>query len=385
LAIRVLTISKPYVARVQREKFKYLAQDPRFEIGLIAPTSWGSQKFEPDPSSQPSPYWLKVLPIYFTGKNHFHLYQGIAEAIAEFKPDLLNAEEEHYSLVTWQIFREAKKIGARKMFFAWQNIHKNYPPPFSWVENYIFRNADMAMTGGQLAIDVLRQKGYRGPAQVCPQVGIDTDAFSLDGNAEDRKRELKKQIGYAPNDFLILSAGRIVEEKGVQVTINALKQLSSEKAKLVILGSGPYEGALKELVASDSKLQKTVRFAGAVPSFEMPRYTKAADVMCLSSLTKPHWKEQGPTRVITESMAAQTIAVVSDTVELPIVVQDAGVVVPEGDSAALATALTRLLNEPDLRSKLRQKGLDRVRNHYSARVIAAKNAEIFAAVMAKER
>lgn len=366
---------------MQREKFKYLARDDRFEIGLIAPTSWGSQKFEPDPPEAKSNYWLKVLPICFTGKNHFHFYKGLADAIAEFKPDIINAEEEHYSIVTWQIFREAKKLGVKRMFFAWQNIDKHYPPPFCWIEQYIFRNADMAMTGSKNAIDVLRRKGYKGKAEVCPQVGIDIDAFRLQGDAESEKRNLKQRIGFAPDDFLILSAGRVVEEKGVQVTINAMKQLRSDKAKLVILGTGPHLDVLKGLVNSDSRLQQVVRFAGAVPSYEMPNYTRAADVMCLSSLTRPHWKEQGPTRVITESMAAQTVAVVSDSTELPIVVQDAGVVAREGDATNLAQKLNQLIEEPKLRSQLRQKGLDRVRNHYSAQVIAAKNAEIFAAVM----
>ena len=107
LATRVLTISKPYVSASNRKKFEIMAQNPAWEIGLICPAQWSNIKFEAvDPEED---YWIKQLPVVFNGKNHFHFYLGLENAIKEFNPDILNVEEEHYSLVTFQAFRIAKK------------------------------------------------------------------------------------------------------------------------------------------------------------------------------------------------------------------------------------------------------------------------------------
>jgi glycosyltransferase involved in cell wall biosynthesis len=323
------------------------------------------------------PFWVRSLPIYMNGQNHLHFYKSLSKEILEFRPDILNVEEEPYSVVTAQCFRIASKLGAKKLFFGWQNILKTYPLPFRMIEQYVFKNADMAFFGSQAAVEVFQTKGYRGRAEVVPQIGIDTKMFNVDGDIEVEKKLLKMKLNLEPDDFLILSAGRVVEEKGVQVLLKALNYISHSRIKVCVVGSGPYLDTLKHIVTSQVREPARVRFVGAVPSHEMPLYTRAADVMCLASLTMSNWKEQGPTRVVTESMAAGAIVVVSDSAELPHVVGDAGLVFPENDEKKLASTIDRLAREPHLRSHLRVKALQRVKDCFSAEIIAKKNAEAF--------
>ena len=55
--------------------------------------------------------------------------------------------------------RQALAVGARPLFFTWQNINRAYPPPFRWFEPYVYRRSAHAIAGNAEAVDVLRAKG----------------------------------------------------------------------------------------------------------------------------------------------------------------------------------------------------------------------------------
>ncbi len=373
--MRILFISKPYVARPYRKKLLELARSKAFEVGLICPTEWGNQTFEPASEEENRHLWIKSLPIWFTGKNHFHLYKGLSAAVREFGPDLINVEEEDYSAVTWQCVRLANKLKIPSMFYAWQNIYKDYPPPFSTIEHFIYRHAIGAMGGSDNAGNILRKKGFKAPFASIAQIGIDTSLFEIKGNVDQAKRECKEKLGIEPNSFVVFYAGRIVEEKGIQTLIEAAGKCS-DRLKLLIVGSGPYDQALKDLATKLLPAEK-VKFVPYVTAALLPEYTKAADAVCLASLTRPNWVEQGPVRVVTESMSAKCVAIVSDSGELPAVVGSSGIVFKEGDSSALAQAIERLMASKDLQDEYRQKGYQLVKEKYSAEAVAKRCADFF--------
>src|SRR5690606_25832123 len=91
---------------------------------------------------------------------------------------------------------------------------------------------------------------------------------------------------------------------------------------------------------------------------ELPRLLQGMDVLAVPSLTTPGWVEQFG-RVVVEAMAGGVPVVASASGALPDVVGEAGLLVPEGDPAALGEALLRVGGEPGLWERLRQAGLDR--------------------------
>ena len=374
---RILTISKPYVSRPYRRKLQILAEDPRYAMGLICPEQWGNQRFEPA-LPEDGKLWIRSLPTYFSSNNHLHLYKQLQRAVEEFAPDILNVEEEDYSMVTWQAFRAARKLGARPMFYAWQNIDKNYPPPFSNIEQYVYRHAASAMVGSATAGKILQRKGYKGPFFVVPQIGIDTELFHLEGDVGAQKKRIRADLGLDPDQFTVFFGGRIVAEKGIQTLIKAAENLGRPDLHVVIIGSGPYLDELKRLAADASGINIT--FIPYVTTSDMPRYIQAADALCLASLTRPNWKEQGPVRIVTESMAAQTVVIVSDSGELPDVVGDSGMIFPEGDAVQLADQLARLMEDRNLVAQLRLRAIQKVTRQYSATAVARQCAGIFDAI-----
>lgn len=379
--MKILTLSKTYVSESYRKKVHYWAENSNHEIGLICPTSWGSLKYEKPERNEP--FYFKELPIAFTGKNHFHYYQGLKKVVEEFRPDIFNIEEEHYSFVTYQAYKLAKKVGAKPMFFAWQNINKAYPPPFNWIEKYIFKHSAFALCGSQNAADILRKKGYRGSYKVSPQVGIDLSRFTDVELNPAYKQKFRHELNLPPNDFLILSAGRIVAEKGYSTLLEALKQYKVLSDTLditaIIIGDGPYLENLKQEAASLG-VEKLVRFIGKVPSVQMDDYMKASDMMCLASRTKRNWKEQGAVRVLQEAMASGSAICASDSGEIPLIVGNAGKIFREGDACDLLSNILALKNDRNLLLSLCNQAQRRVASNFSAEVVAKNFLEVFEAV-----
>jgi len=368
MPLRVLTISKPYVAATYRDKLALLEQAPDLTIGLICPTSWAGQAFEDDESR----FWTRRLEIAFDGRNHFHLYKGLGKAVAAFAPDVVNVEEEHYSAVTWQAFRSARAVGARCVFYTWQNIEKRYPPPFSFIERYVFDHASVGVAGNAEAAEILRHKGYRGPVPVIPQMGVDVDRFAP---ASESRAEAKAAAGLDPSAFWLAYVGRLVEEKGIQDLITAMSALDPAAAvRLAIAGAGPYASHLEEM--AERLAPGRVTFTGSLPSTQVPGLLQAVDVVCLPSRTRANWKEQFG-RVLVEAMAAEAIVLASDAGEIPNVVGDAGIIHREGDTGEIVAAIRRLHGDPDLRNELRERGRRRVRERYTNVVVADAFADAF--------
>ncbi len=371
--MRVLTISKPYVAAAYRRKLTLL-KERGFEVGLICPESWAGQAFEA--SASDGDYWLRRLPIGLDGRNHFHFYEGLAAAVAEFRPDVLNVEEEHYSLVTYQAFRLAARCRAKPLFYTWQNIRKRYPPPFSWIERKIFREAAAGVCGNQEAIDVLRAKGFLGLAPEIPQMGVTLELFHPRDAEESTRARLRQELGLAGDGLWCGFFGRLVEEKGLGNLVDAVPRVPG--LRLLIVGSGPEKERLESQIARLG-MGERIRLLGPVRSESVASYLKAIDVLCLPSLTRPNWKEQFG-RVLIEAMAAEAVVVGSSSGEIPRVIADAGLVFPEGDVEALAAQLRRLAESKDLRTSLRATGAARVRRLYTNDVVADRWAELFTRV-----
>jgi glycosyltransferase involved in cell wall biosynthesis len=119
----------------------------------------------------------------------------------------------------------------------------------------------------------------------------------------------------------------------------------------------------------------------AVPSLVVPTKMRGLDVLALPSLTRPNWKEQFG-RVLIEAMACGVPVVGSDSGEIPHVIGDAGLVVPEGDAAALADALRRLRADTGLRRSLGERGRERVLNGFTQAEVAHRTVNVYRQVVA---
>jgi glycosyltransferase involved in cell wall biosynthesis len=104
------------------------------------------------------------------------------------------------------------------------------------------------------------------------------------------------------------------------------------------------------------------------------------DVLVLPSRTTPVWKEQFG-RVLAEAMACHVPVIGSNSGAIPEVIGDAGLIFPEGDVTALANCLRQLINSPDLRHDLAQRGYNRVITNYTQEHIALQTVAFYQQLM----
>ncbi len=167
--------------------------------------------------------------------------------------------------------------------------------------------------------------------------GIELSRFAgVDGGRLRRELALETRP-------IVACVSRLTAEKGVESAIRMMPMVG-RGAALLLVGDGPERERLRAL-AEQLQLGDAVRFLGVRNDVE--RVLAAADVVVVPS----HWEEAFGLAVV-EGMAAGRPVVVSRSGAMPSLVGEAGLVVPKRDPAALAGAVTRLLDDPLLRARL---------------------------------
>lgn len=363
-----MMISKACLVGAYQRKLEEIGKHDDVDLTVIVPPRWN------DPAgvvqlerSHTSGYHLLVDPIRFNGQFHLHYYPKLKQRLADLRPDIVHVDEEPYNLATWLAVRQARTVGAKTLFFSWQNINRRYPLPFRLLEQQVLAQADYGLMGNAAAAQVWREKGYKGPYRIVPQFGVDPALFSPPERREPGR------------SFVIGAANRrLVREKGVDLLLRAAAALPGVW-RLHIAGEGPERPFLQQL-AQRLGIADRVHFDGAVSSAHMPAYLQQLDVLVLASRTLPNWKEQFG-RVLVEAMACGVTVVGANSGEIPNVIGEAGLIVPEDDVAALRERLTELMRSPTLRAELGRQGRQRVLEKYTQKQIAAQTVAVYRKLM----
>lgn len=163
--------------------------------------------------------------------------------------------------------------------------------------------------------------------------GIEIERFAR--IARDVARE---RVGLPARGRVIVCVSRLSHEKGVDVLIDAAALLQTRDARVVIVGDGPEEAALKER-AQRLGVSERVVFAGAKSHADVPTWIAAADLAVLSS------RKEGYPNALVEYLACGRPAVATRVGGVPeILVSPAlGEMVESENAPALARALDEAL------------------------------------------
>jgi glycosyltransferase involved in cell wall biosynthesis len=351
--VKVLVVSKAFVISSYRQKLTELSRLGA-EIVAVAPPTWresgAAQTLE---SGDVDGYELVMSPMRWNGHFHLHYYPELPVLIDRYRPDLVHMDEEPYNAATYLGVRAAKRVGKPSLFFSWQNLVRRYPPPFNLMERSVYRDVGHGLAGSEEAARVLAIKGFAHPVTIVPQFGVDCDRFTPCPGRNGA--------------FTIGFLNRLIPGKGPLVALEALRSLPDD-ARLLFAGDGPMRRTLAARV-NERGLQARVQLRSRAPSSSIPELMRELDVIVLPSVTTRSWKEQFG-RVLIEGMAAGVPVVGSDSGEIPNVIGDAGLIVPEGNAEALGRALRRLYEDAGLRRSLAQRGRERAVERFSQKTVA---------------
>lgn len=199
--------------------------------------------------------------------------------------------------------------------------------------------------------DVIRLLGADPERVVTVYPGLDPE-FAPCPDAE-RVAAFRRERGLGERPILFL--GTLEPRKNVDKLVRAYALLRAQgllAGQRLVLGGGRgwfYQAIFDTIRALG--LDNEVCLPGYVPAEELPLWYNSAEVFVYPSAY------EGFGLPPLEAMACGVPVITSNRSSLPEVVGDAGICVPPGDVAALAEALRRVTGDPELRARMRARGL----------------------------
>ncbi|MBP0012758.1 MAG: hormogonium polysaccharide biosynthesis glycosyltransferase HpsO [Roseofilum sp. SBFL] len=384
--MKILIASHTYIVDLNREKLRKLAQlDPSIEVTVVVPKRWrpgGVQNkiIETQPVDEGN---FRVVPLSNLSENNQGLLTfglDLVQLLKTFKPHILQTEQgakafSHAELIT---LNKQLNLNAKNVFFTWWNLPYEVKFPISVLEGFNLKHSHGIISGNQDGADVLRDHGYDGPIKVMPQLGVDEQLFS-----PQEQPELRISLGIEPDEFVVGFVGRFVEEKGLLTLFNALKKITDYPWKWLLLGRGDLKQDLLNK-ASEVGLRDRLICVESVPHDQVYRYINLMDVLVLPSettykfktLTAAGWKEQFG-HVLIEAMSCKVPVIGSDSGEIPHVIDEAGLVFPEGNVDGLRNGLRQVMENQEFRQNLAQKGYERAMLHYTNTALAKEQYSFY--------
>jgi rhamnosyl/mannosyltransferase len=214
------------------------------------------------------------------------------------------------------------------------------------------KRASLILAGGN---NIIKYSSWLYPlAKKCRVLPYGTQA-NFQTADEEKSLILKKK--YSNGKILLLAVGRLVYYKGFTYAIKAMGDID---AKLLIIGTGPEEKKLRQII-KDKKLENKIEIIGTQE--RLAPFFLAADIFLFPSIAR----SEAFGLVQLEAMAAGK-AIINTYLHTAVeeVSQNniSGVTIKPKDSQALATAINTLIANPELRNKLGAQGQERYQKHY---------------------
>lgn len=215
------------------------------------------------------------------------------------------------------------------------------------------------------------------PVKVIP-MGVNTELFNPDKYDENIKTKLSIR------GLFLLSVGRFAEKKGFSYLIRSIPLVKKHhpEAKLVLIGFGPMENDLKQLV-NDLNLGDSIIMPGSFSGKELAAYFATADIFIGPSIIDSSGDTEGQGIVFLEAMASGTAVIASDVGGVRDIVRDGvnGLLIPQKDPQAIAEKILLLSNNASLKNALIRNGRQWAVKNYGWESIAQSFLQTFEEVV----
>lgn len=281
-------------------------------------------------------------------------YRAIRQCLRDFRPDVVHTHSAKGGVLgrmaAWSLkvpaivhtvhgapFHAYQSAIARKVFQA--------------CERYAARRCHRLISVADAMTDLMVE------ARVAPRdqfttvySGMEVEPFL---NANSQREQVRRELGFAKDDFVIGKIARLFHLKGHEYVLEAARQLVSRHPQVRLLFVG--DGILRERFESEIRgtvLEGKVRFTGLVPPSRVPAMISAMDALVHASL------REGLARALPQTLLAGKPVVSFDIDGAREVCRsgETGFLVPACDTAALMQAMERLVADPALCEQLGRAG-----------------------------
>jgi len=250
------------------------------------------------------------------------------------------------------------------------------------VANFLYRRATHIVVDGEWKRRHLIQQGLEARRISVMRNAVEED-YCLDPlshRGRQARQKLRQELGLR-DQFVLLYAGTLGMAHGLETVLLAAERLR-DRGEVVFLLMG--EGAEREqLLERSRELRLTnVHFLGKQPRERVPVYLAAADACVVPLRRSEVFKTAIPSKMLEAMAAAKPVilGVEGEAKEILLGAQ-AGIAIPPDDSGALAEAILRLCQHPELGRTLGANGRRAVREKYSRPQQAKAYLELLAGLV----
>lgn len=294
-------------------------------------------------TSPVTPGWLTMFRRSDADAFHFHMPNPFGELA------LLAAQRSTPIVATYH----ADIVGRRVL-----------RPGFAPIQARFLRRADRIIVTSPSMLEARSVTAHRDRVIVIP--------FGADARRWSARPPLADELRAQYSTPIVLFLGRLVEYKGVETLIEAMRNL---EATLLVVGDGPKRHALERVAEVVGNRNRTV-FVGEIPDHERAAYYHAADLFVLPSTSRA----EAFGIATLEALACGTPAVTTDLgtgTSFVNVADETGVVVPPGSPGDLAAAIGALLADDQRRTRFGRAGRQRASAHFSKQAMLDRLAAVY--------
>lgn len=289
------------------------------------------------------------------------------------------------------------KLLGKKIFIRLTGININDPVKvkssnWGFMKNLTMQLADKHINPSSAMERVYKHSSMIPSKSVKIPNGVDTGRFRPLG--EKKKRELRKELGYSPEDRIVLYVGTIRRAKGVDLLLDAWDRVLAEVPQAQLVMIGPFCPVCPGVRVADKEFIEQIRpkigffvegnnihlmqnkknriqLLGVVDGVE--RYYRIAEVFAFPS------RREGMPNVVMEAMASGVPVVANDIEEVTgdlIQNEREGVVVANEGAEAFAQAIVMLLNQPDKRRQIAETARRKMEEKFSPKQFVKRYIDI---------
>jgi rhamnosyl/mannosyltransferase len=237
------------------------------------------------------------------------------------------------------------------------------------------RAARIVSTSAAYATGSEPLRAHSGKVTVLP-FGIDLHPFTAPGPAVQATAD---RLRRAHGEPLWLAVGRLVYYKGLETALGALPRVPG---RLVVVGTGPLEGALRRRAAALGVADRVV-WLGQVDEATLAGCYRAATALWFPSNARSEAFGLAQVEAMASGCPVLNADVPGSGVAWVSRGGESGLTVPVDDPAALATAARRLLDEPGLRARLAEGARARARAEFDHLGMARRTLDLYREVLAE--
>lgn len=331
-------------------------------------------------------YFLGSVPvdkIYPLARMTVLFKHTFIQELIDWKPDVIHSQCELNSYIFAQMI--AHKTGA-PIVHTYHTVYEQYTHYFSFNEKigkkavkefskWTLNKTHAVIVPTDKVKTMLLRYGVRRKIFVVPS-GISLDRFDIHFTKDDQAK-MRRQLGIPEDHQVMVTLGRIAQEKNIQELIEYVHRMNRPKFTYVIVGDGPYRHELEKLVKKLGE-EKRIIFTGMVTPEQTPYYYRVGDIFGSASSSET----QGLTYV--EALACGLPAICRKDPCLDEVIFHGYNGYQFSNYEEFAESVSRVLDNPQRCEEMGENSC-KIADKYSARVFGRKAEQVYKKVIKKSQ